>query len=193
MSNPRVIAGKARGMRLQPVPGEITRPITDRVKEALFNIIGPDILDATLLDLFGGTGAVGIEALSRGASFVRFIDLNRPAIKIIQANLETTHFAAQAQVVQMDAFQFLKQSVDRSFEYIFVAPPQYKGLWLRALEVLNEHPGWLSVESWLIVQIDPLEYQPTRFPAFTEFEQRKYGSTLLVFYEPSGVLPEANS
>lgn len=188
-----MIAGKARGMRLQPVPGDITRPITDRVKEALFNILGTDILDATLLDLFGGTGAVGIEALSRGASFVRFIDLNRSAIKVIQTNLEATHFAVQAQVVQMDAFQYLKQAVDRSFDYIFVAPPQYKGLWLRALEILNEHPGWFSTESWLIVQIDPLEYKPTQFPAFTEFEQRKYGSTLLVFYEPTRTSSEANS
>lgn len=193
MSNPRVIAGKARGIRLQPVPGDITRPITDRVKEALFNILGADIQEAAVLDLFGGTGAVGIEALSRGAKFVRFIDLNRAAIKVIQANLETTRLASQAQVVQMDAFTYLKQPVDRAFDYIFVAPPQYKGLWLRALEILNEHPGWFSDESWLIVQIDPVEYQPAQFPAFSEFEQRKYGSTLLVFYEPVRPSPESNS
>ena len=104
MSNPRIIAGKARGMRLQDVPGDITRPITDRVKEALFNILGNDILDSSLLDLFGGTGSVGIEALSRGAEFVRFIDLNRAAIQVIRANLEHTHLAEHAQVVQSDAF-----------------------------------------------------------------------------------------
>lgn len=193
MSNPRVIAGKARGIRLQPVPGDITRPITDRVKEALFNILGADVQEATLLDLFGGTGAVGIEALSRGASFVRFIDLNRAAIKVIQANLETAHLASQAQVIQMDAFQYLKQPVDRRFDYIYVAPPQYKGLWLKALEILDERPKWLSEESWLIVQIDPVEYQPTRFSVFTEFEQRRYGSTLLVFYEPNRSSAETNS
>ncbi|NMD30550.1 MAG: 16S rRNA (guanine(966)-N(2))-methyltransferase RsmD, partial [Chloroflexi bacterium] len=73
MSNPRVIAGTARGIRLQPVPGDITRPVTDRVKEALFNIIGADVIGSSLLDLFGGTGAIGIEALSRGAAYVRFL------------------------------------------------------------------------------------------------------------------------
>ena len=74
MSNPRIIAGKAKGIRLDVVPGEITRPITDRVKEALFNIIGADIINSTFLDLFGGTGSVGIEALSRGGCFTLFID-----------------------------------------------------------------------------------------------------------------------
>jgi 16S rRNA (guanine966-N2)-methyltransferase len=183
VSNPRVIAGKARGMRLQDVPGEITRPITDRVKEALFNIIGPDIQDASLLDLFGGTGSVGIEALSRGASFVRFIDLNRPAVNVIQANLERTHCSAQAEVIQMDAFAYLKQRPNRQFDYIFIAPPQYKGLWLRALELLDEHPAWLSPYAWVIVQIDPVELQTVNPQSFHEMEQRRYGSTLLIFYE----------
>ena len=84
MSTPRIISGKARGIRLKMVPGDITRPITDMVKEALFNILGPDIEDASLLDLFGGTGSVGIEALSRGAAFCRFIDLHRAAVEVIK-------------------------------------------------------------------------------------------------------------
>jgi len=80
LSNPRIIAGTARGIRLQPVPGNTTRPITDRVKESLFNILGQDILNAAFLDLFGGTGSVGIEALSRGAAYVRLLDLHHAAI-----------------------------------------------------------------------------------------------------------------
>lgn len=192
MSNPRIIAGKARGMRLQDVPGDITRPITDRVKEALFNILGADIPDSTWLDLFGGTGSVGIEALSRGAQHARFTDLNRPAIQTIRANLETTHLASRGQVIQADAFHYLNQQPDRSFDYIFIAPPQYKGLWIKALQALDEQPGWLAPGGWVIVQIDPVEYKTAVFKSFVEFEQRRYGSTLLIFFdagEPPAELP----
>src|SRR5512143_21612 len=94
----RVIGGTAKGRRLKSVPGDTTRPITDRVKEALFNIIGPDALDSRWWDVFAGTGAVGIEALSRGADFVRFTDLNRAPIDTIRANLATTAFASRAEV-----------------------------------------------------------------------------------------------
>jgi 16S rRNA (guanine966-N2)-methyltransferase len=170
-------------MRLQDVPGDITRPITDRVKEALFNILGSDIQDSSMLDLFGGTGSVGIEALSRGAAYVRFIDLNRAAIEVIRANLKNTRLAEHAQVIQSDAFHYLKQAPDRSFDYIFIAPPQYKDMWIKALQTLNEHPGWLASTTWIIVQIDPVEYKKMIFESFIEFEQRRYGSTLLLFFE----------
>lgn len=183
MSNPRIIAGKARGMRLSAVPGDITRPITDRVKEALFNIIGADIHDSTLLDLFGGTGSVGIEALSRGAQFVRFIDLNRAAISTIQKNLNFTHLEKSAEVIQSDAFTYLKQKPDRQFDYIYIAPPQYKELWEQALKVLDQNPGWLSPDAWILVQIDPVEYHFLEFKNFKEFDQRRYGSTILVFFQ----------
>ncbi len=185
MSNPRIIAGKARGMRLQDVPGEITRPITDRVKEALFNILSKDLPGCSFLDLFGGTGSVGIEALSRGAAFVRFIDLNRPAVNVIRANLAHTRLEENAQVFQNDAFQFLKQKPDRQFDYIFIAPPQYKGLWLKAIQTLDEHLEWLDPMGWVIIQIDPVEFQAPPLTHLVEFDQRRYGSTLLLFYEVS--------
>lgn len=123
MSNPRIIAGTARGLRLQPVPGDITRPITDRVKEALFNILGIDIHGAVFLDLFGGTGSVGIEALSRGAGFVRFIDIHSTAVQTIKSNLKHTHLEENAQVITQDAFSHLQQAPDRKFDYIYIAPP----------------------------------------------------------------------
>ena len=170
-------------MRLKDVPGEITRPITDRVKEALFNILAKDIPGSTFLDLFGGTGSVGIEALSRGAAFVRFIDLNRPAVNVIRANLTHTHLEENAQVIQNDAFQYLKQKPDRQFDYIFIAPPQYKGMWLKALQIVDEHGEWLDSSGWVIVQIDPVEFQSVVLTHLVEFDQRRYGSTLLLFYE----------
>ena len=133
MSTLRVISGSARGRRLKTVPGDTTRPITDRVKESLFNILGPDVQDALILDLFAGTGAVGIEALSRGADFVRFVDRNRLPIKIVRENLQITGLADKAQVLQMDAFAALKGEVDKKFDYVYIAPPQYKGMWKQAL------------------------------------------------------------
>lgn len=183
MSAPRIIAGRARGMRLKDVPGDITRPVTDRVKEALFNILSSDIVGSSMLDLFGGTGSVGLEALSRGASFVRFIDLHRPAVETINANLLNSGFTEEAQVIRMDAFTQLKQSPDRKFDYVYIAPPQYKDMWCKALTGLDANPGWLADNAWIIVQIHPVEYRFIDYANFQEFDQRKYGSTLLVFYE----------
>ncbi len=182
MSNPRIIGGKARGMRLKSVPGDITRPVTDRVKGAFFNILGADIRDTAFLDLFGGTGSVGIEALSRGAAFVRMIDLNRPAVATINENLKTTRMGENAEVIQSDAFTYLKQRPNRVFDYIYVAPPQYKGLWIRALEEIDQNSGWLAQDAWVIAQIDPVEYQSKEYVHFHEFDQRRYGTTILVFY-----------
>ncbi|MBI3159066.1 MAG: 16S rRNA (guanine(966)-N(2))-methyltransferase RsmD [Chloroflexi bacterium] len=179
----RVIAGSARGMKLADVPGEGTRPITDRAKESLFNILNPALPGGAFFDLFAGTGAVGIEALSRGAAFVRFCDNNRRAIQTIRANLEHTRFSAQAEVLQGDAFALLKRRPDRAFDYVYIAPPQYKGMWRKALEALDPNPAWLVDDGWAIAQIDPKEYEALTLVHLEEFDQRKYGNTLLVFYE----------
>ncbi len=183
MGELRVIGGKAGGLRLKTVPGNSTRPITDRVKEALFNILGADIHHATLLDIFAGTGAVGIEALSRGADFVRMLDLNRLAIQVIRQNLEHTHFTDSAEVIQTDALAYIQRIPDKTFDYIYVAPPQYKQMWLDALNKFDLQPDWLAVDGWLIVQIHPVEYEAVKLSNFQEFEHRKYGSTMLVFFE----------
>lgn len=179
----RIIAGKARGRRLRSVPGDATRPITDRAKESLFNILGPDIRQASMLDLFGGAGSVGIEALSRGASFVRFVDLQRAAVETIRANLELTGLAGQAEALRQNAFDVLRRPADRAFDYIYIAPPQYKEMWKEALTELDAHPDWMTEDAWVIAQIHPVEYEALTLAHLTEFDQRKYGSTLLVFYE----------
>jgi 16S rRNA (guanine(966)-N(2))-methyltransferase RsmD len=180
----RVISGKAKGRKLKDVPGDTTRPVTDMVKEALFNILAGDVLDSTWWDLFGGTGAIGIEALSRGAAFVRFSELNRAPIQTIQANLETTGFSSQAEVRRGDAFSMLEGAPTQLFDYVYIAPPQYKEMWSKALLVLDGNPGWLNDDgAWVIVQIHPREYRKLELQTLEEFELRKYGSTLLVFYE----------
>jgi len=180
----RVIAGSAKGMKLKSVPGDSTRPIMDRVKEALFSIIGQDILDATLLDLFGGTGSVGIEALSRGAEHVTFVDMNRKAINTIYQNLDNTKLKKQAQVIQRNAFDVIEQSPTKLYHYIYVAPPQYKEIWVKVLQLLDDNPNWHNHDTIIIVQIDPREYDTTiQFKNLIEYDQRKYGQTMLLFYE----------
>lgn len=182
----RVIAGKAKGRLLKPVPGETTRPITDRTKEALFNIIGADIEGASFLDCYGGTGSVGIEALSRGASFVRFYDLNRKAIQTIRENLSSTGLMQNAQVIHADVLRELEKPPDRAFDYIYIAPPQYYRLWSKTLALIDQNIQWLSADGWCIAQIHPLEYENLTealiLQQLAEFDRRKYGSTLLVFY-----------
>ncbi len=181
-----MISGMARGQRLRSVPGDKTRPITDRVKEALFNIIGSDIVGGSLLDLFAGTGAVGIEALSRGAKYVRFVDTQSQAIKTIKTNLIQTNLSENARVIRQDAFNVLASVPDCTFDYIYVAPPQYKDLWSRSLRLLDQNMDWLDRDGWGIIQIDPLEYQEIKLANLVMFDQRRYGSTQLVFYERTG-------
>lgn len=165
------------------VPGSGTRPIGDRVKEALFNILGPMIEGARFLDLFGGTGSVGIEALSRGAGRVVFVENDRLAIKTIRGNLEKTGLAENAEVILTDAFQYLLTEGLRQFEYVFIAPPQYKGIWLEALSLIDKRPEILQPDGWVIVQIDPNEAESTALLNLVKFDERTYGNTMLVFYE----------
>jgi 16S rRNA (guanine966-N2)-methyltransferase len=187
MPGVRVISGKARGRRLRSVPGDTTRPITDNVKEALFNIIGADIDGAKFLDLFAGTGSVGIEALSRGAARALFIDNHRAPIQTIRENLSVTGLASVAQVIAGDAFALLLREPEQDYDYIFIAPPQYKGLWKKALLAVDANPAWMSGDAWVIVQIHPAEeadWQVDDVMAhLRRFDRRDYGSTLLLFYE----------
>lgn len=183
MGELRVIAGKAGGLRLKSVPGTGTRPITDRVKEALFNIIGGDVVSSSWLDLFAGTGAVGIESLSRGAAYVSFLDMSRLAVQTIRDNLIHTKLDKLAQVLHTDSLSYLARTPETAFDYIYIAPPQYKQMWIDAMHRLDKNAGWLKNDGWVIVQIHPIEYEELSLIHFSEFDQRKYGSTLLVFYE----------
>ncbi len=177
----RVIAGQAKGKKLVQVPGKGTRPITDRVKEAVFNILVHDLPDSHFLDLFAGTGAVGIEALSRGAAQAVFVEKTAQAVKTIRDNLERTGLAAQATVLHQDAFKFVPATQTR-FEIIYVAPPQYKKLWSKALLTLDEYPI-LSPSGVIVVQIFPKEFEPLALDHYVLTDRRRYGSTMLCFYE----------
>ena len=182
MGNLSVIGGKVKGFNLLSVPGEGTRPIMSKVKAAIFNIVSPYILGSTWLDLFAGTGSVGIEALSRGATFARFIDNNKGAIKTINANLDHTGLADQAEVWQKNALSALDGTADRKFDFVYVAPPQFKNIWSKTLQVIDQNPDWLLDDSWIIVQIDKVEYEEQTLENLKLFDHRTYGSTELIFY-----------
>lgn len=180
----RVISGSAKGRRLKRVPGTTTRPIMDRVKENLFNILGDTVRGSRWLDLFAGTGQVGVEALSRGASGVVFVDNARPAIRTIEDNLSHTGLQEGAEVVLMDAFVFLRRLSGPPFDLIFVAPPQYQGMWIEALHLVDSQPArYLAPGGVVAVQIDPKEYRELALDQLSLFDRRRYGSTQLLFFE----------
>ncbi|HXV99156.1 MAG TPA: 16S rRNA (guanine(966)-N(2))-methyltransferase RsmD [Anaerolineae bacterium] len=182
----RVIAGIAKGRKLKAVPRETTRPITDRTKEALFSILGDWIVEARVLDLFSGTGAVGIEALSRGAAHVTFVEKSPAATRIIGENLRTTGLAERALVKRTDVFKFLTQPPfpRQPFDLIYIAPPQYQQLWIKTIQMIDRTLNdWLLLDGAVIVQIHPIEYEALTLQNLTLYDERKYGSTLLCFYE----------
>ena len=188
----RIVSGSGRGRKLRVVPGDGTRPILDRVKTALFDILRPRIEGIKVLDLFAGSGSVGIETLSQGAAHCTFTELGNQAIATIKKNLDDTGFSDRAAVRRIDAFAFLK-TTEESFGLIYVAPPQYKRLWVEAMQEIARRPGLLrtpTAESeddepsgLAIVQIHPKEYEKLDLGTIRETRQKRYGNTLLVFYE----------
>ncbi len=180
----RVIAGTAKGRVLHSVPGESTRPITDRVKSALFSILTSQemIQGQRYLDLFGGTGAVGIEALSRGAAGVVFCERDRQALRTLRQNLAETGVADRAEIVAGDAFAYLQRPAVTPFDVIYLAPPQYQGLWLRALLAVDERPDLLTTGGQAIVQVFPKEWSEPVLTHLELWDHRQYGSTALYFF-----------
>ena len=182
----RVIAGTAKGRHLKMVPGEGTRPIMDRAKEALFSILGQSIRAATFLDLYAGTGSVGIEALSRGAEHAVFVENARAAISTIEANLKIAGLAEKAEIIRRDVRDYLRQANPRPFEFVYVAPPQYKNLWRDTLLLIDSHPGHLQPDAVVVVQIDPEEKGDIVLNTLVAVDERRYGNTLLWFFEHLG-------
>lgn len=169
----RVISGSARGKKLISLEGLDVRPTLDRVKESVFNMIAFDIGDASVLDLFCGSGALGIEALSRGAKCAVFVDKNATALSVTKQNLTATRLSERAKLVQSDSIVFLQNTND-VFDIILIDPPYQAKLYERVLQEIAERKllapdGILVVES---AENDPPEI-PTRF--FSEVREKKYG------------------
>lgn len=147
----RVVAGTARSILLETPAGNDTRPTTDRIKETLFNMLQPYVPGATVLDLFAGSGGLGIEALSRGADYACFVDMSRDAVRCITGNLKRTKLVDRADVLSMDYRNALLKlkTTGKGFDLIFLDPPYGKGLEYQALELLSE--TGLAVDDALVV------------------------------------------
>ena len=176
----RVITGKARGVSLKTPNGMQTRPTTDRVKEALFSIIQFDIPGASVLDLFGGTGQLGIEALSRGAVKAVFVDAGEEACKLIRHNLKLTKLEQEASVIRADYVDYLKRSKEK-FDIIFLDPPYAEVFLENALKLVTEID--ILQTNGIIITERPLGKElPWEFEGYTRSKDYKYGNTLLTLY-----------
>ena len=176
----RVISGKARGVALKTPEGMKTRPTADRVKEALFSIIHFDLPGAKVLDLFGGTGQLGIEALSREAASAVFVDEQESACKLIRENLKRTKFTEQAKVVRSDYLSFLKNCKE-TFQIILLDPPYAEIFLENALKLITEID--ILQSGGIIVTERPFGKDlPWDFPGYVRSKDYKYGKTVLTLY-----------
>lgn len=147
----RVIAGTARRLLLKTPEGLDTRPTTDRIKETLFNILMPALPDAVFVDLFSGSGGIGIEALSRGARKAYFVENNQKAIACITDNLEHTHLTDKSIVLRQDVFSALRGSIKETADIIFLDPPYNQAYDKRVLELLQNAP-FVSEDTLIVVE-----------------------------------------
>ena len=176
----RVIAGKAKGIQLNTPEGMLTRPTTDRVKEALFSIIQFEIPGARVLDLFGGTGQLGIEALSRGASEAVFVDSRREACHLIRSNLKKTKLENQSRVVQSDYLDFLNRCGE-TFQIILLDPPYAEVFLENALKRITEID--ILQSGGIIVAERPLGKElPWEYDGYVRSRDYKYGKIILTLY-----------
>ena len=176
----RVIAGSARGIALKTPDGMQTRPTIDRVKEALFSIIHFDIPGAKVLDLFGGTGQLGIEAISRGAASATFVDQSQTACRLIQENLRRTRLEHQGKVVRGDYLEYLSRCREQ-YDIIFLDPPYAEVFLENALKRITEIDILRS--GGIIVTERPLGKElPWEFEGYTRSRDYKYGRVLLTLY-----------
>jgi 16S rRNA (guanine966-N2)-methyltransferase len=179
----RVISGTARGRSLKAVPGTNTRPTTDKVKEAVFSMIGPYFEGGQVLDLFAGTGGLGIEALSRGMGRAVFIDMDKKSLEIIQENLKTAGFPEQAEVYRNDALRALKALVKRglSFDLIFLDPP-YRMKNMDEVLALLEEGALVRPNGTVMIEHDAAHRYAERIGSFACRRHAVYGDTAISIY-----------
>lgn len=187
----RVISGKARGRRLCVLSNDKTRPVLDRVKESLFNILSDFVVNSTVLDLFAGTGSLGIEALSRGAERCLFVDNDIHAIQVIEKNLQSTDLLEKATVFKNDVFNISTFLTDKSIKHdlVLVAPP-YKLMdpdckdRKRIFSLLEECVQILDGKGMIVLQHQKKQIiGPENFELLKIVDQRQYGNTRLTFFE----------
>ncbi|WP_379136460.1 16S rRNA (guanine(966)-N(2))-methyltransferase RsmD [Paenibacillus sp. sgz500958] len=180
----RVVSGSAKGRPLKSVPGNGTRPTTDKVKEAVFSMIGPYFEGGAALDLFAGTGGLGIEALSRGMERAVFVDMEPKSIETIRANLKATGFESRAEVYRNDAGRALSalEKRGRAFELVFLDPP-YR---LKSGDELMSSmaaKGLLEEAAVIVLEHESAYVYPEDIPGFRRLRQAVYGETTISIYK----------
>ncbi|MCX7747106.1 MAG: 16S rRNA (guanine(966)-N(2))-methyltransferase RsmD [Clostridia bacterium] len=183
----RVIAGSAKGHKLKTPKGDLTRPTSDRVKESLFNIIAGFLAEAEVLDLFAGSGSLGIEALSRGAALCVFVDKRSECLAIIKENLVHTKMIERARTLSGDAMEVLRRLSGEGsrFDIIFLDPPYRKNLIEEALNIIEKNdimkPGGI-----VVAERDKEDKIPESVGAVRLVRDQQYGDTVLSFYKYEG-------
>ncbi|MCI8700081.1 MAG: 16S rRNA (guanine(966)-N(2))-methyltransferase RsmD [Clostridia bacterium] len=177
----RIISGKARGTKLNTLAGEQTRPTLDRVKESIFNIIQNEIEDTIFVDLFSGSGAIGLEALSRGARKAILCDKSKEAIEIIKSNVEKTHLKEKAEIINTDFEKCLKD-IKEKIDIIYIDPPYQTDYILKTLEIL-EKSNIIKEETKIILETDNEEriLKQIEQLKFEIIDKRKYGIANIIF------------
>ncbi|MCZ1267252.1 MULTISPECIES: 16S rRNA (guanine(966)-N(2))-methyltransferase RsmD [Paenibacillus] len=179
----RVVSGSAKGRPLKAVPGTGTRPTTDKVKEALFSMIGPYFEGGTALDLFAGSGGLGIEALSRGMDKAVFVDLESKSIEVIRANLKATKLEDQAAIYRNDASRALKALAKRNtqFDLVFLDPP-YRMKNGDELMLTMHELDLLEPEATIVLEYESKYSYPEQFGPFEQTRKALYGETAVSIY-----------
>lgn len=176
----RIIAGKAGGLNLKSLKGRDVRPTLDRVKESMFNIIAFYLADAEVLDLFAGFGGLGIEALSRGARTVDFVEIAKSHLNIIKENLAKANLAEQAELHQQDVYNYLN-NCSKKYDLIFMDPPYEKKMSRKAIELIIENN--LLKKDALIISERSANEKSEEFEALEIIKNKKYGNSLLTIYK----------
>lgn len=179
----RVISGERKGFKLKSPKGLNTRPTEDRIKEALFNILGGVKEDSMVLDLFAGSGGLGIEFLSRGGGFAYFIDKNINSIYILKENIQHTSYQDKSKIVKTDSFKALDffNTHNVTFDYIILDPPYDKDLVIKAVKIIDEF-NLLRQDGIIIIEHEKDLIMDERYGSLRKVKENRYGKVTLVFY-----------
>jgi len=181
----RIIAGERRGALLRTPEGPETRPTLGRIRASLFMILMPRLEGACVLDAFAGSGALGLEALSRGAAHVTFLERSTPALEALRANIAKFQWQDRTRVLEGDALKhWLKPAppAPAPFDLVLLDPPYGQGLCDRALEQIAARPNWLAPDAWVVAQADKHDALSERYGMLHRFRETLYSRTRVAFY-----------
>lgn len=178
----RIISGTARGTKLYTLEGKTTRPTLDRVKESLFNIIQNEIPNSVFLDLFSGSGAIGLEAASRGVKKVILCDKSKDAVKVINKNIEKTHLSGKVELYNLDYESLLETKINEKLNIVYIDPPYDSDFAIKSIKVILERK-LIDENSVIIVETDDEEkiLENLKTVKIDITDKRKYGRAVLIF------------